>query len=181
MEVHLSAIIRNGEERGCWHNGAMDKAPDMHREGDLHRHNPTLLTAMRSLQSALDTCDRQVAERLGLCLNDARALRFVRDNGPVPARHLMVELDLTSGSVTALLDRMEDRGLVERSADAKDRRVVRVQATPMGRSAIETAYAPLSEVADKLTNRLGSNKASAVTKQINDLVRLTEWASHSME
>lgn len=44
---------------------------------------------------------------------------------------------VTSGAITNRIDRMEDRGLVERVRDLDDRRSVRVRLTPHGRAVID--------------------------------------------
>ena len=47
---------------------------------------------------------------------------------------------LTSGSITAAVDRLEARKLVQRTADPKDRRSRIVQLTDAGRLLIEDAF-----------------------------------------
>jgi len=47
---------------------------------------------------------------------------------------------LTSGTMTALIDQLEGRGLVERHPDPLDRRALLVRLTPEGRQLIERAH-----------------------------------------
>jgi DNA-binding MarR family transcriptional regulator len=60
------------------------------------------------------------------------ALMVLDADGPVPMRHLADALVCSTPNVTGLVDRMEERGLVERSRDTDDRRVVHVRLTPAG-------------------------------------------------
>ncbi|MEW2034702.1 MarR family transcriptional regulator [Streptomyces roseifaciens] len=53
---------------------------------------------------------------------------------PVPTRRIADRLHAEPSNVTAIIDRLESRGLVERSLDPGDRRVKRVAATPAGRT-----------------------------------------------
>src|SRR5882724_5902186 len=59
------------------------------------------------------------------------------------------------GSITTAIDRLEARGLVERSADAGDRRVKKVALTRSGRALITRIFdkhkADLDDAADGLT------------------------------
>ena len=57
-------------------------------------------------------------------------------DGPLPMRGLAETLDVSQASATGIVDRMEQRGLVERQRDGDDRRVVRVALTDEGRSLI---------------------------------------------
>ena len=46
--------------------------------------------------------------------------------GPLPMARLAEAMDVSQASATGIVDRMEQRGLVERQRDDADRRVVRV-------------------------------------------------------
>ena len=59
-----------------------------------------------------------------------RALYALRE--PLSMRELADRLYLDPSNLTALVDRLEDLGLVERQADADDRRVKRLVITPRG-------------------------------------------------
>ena len=50
---------------------------------------------------------------------------------------------VTSGTMTNRVDRLQDRGLVERLPDLTDRRGVRVRLTPKGRQRVDAAFADL--------------------------------------
>ncbi len=52
--------------------------------------------------------------------------------GPMPMRSLAEAMDVSQASATGIVDRMEQRDLVERQRDDEDRRVVRVALTAEG-------------------------------------------------
>jgi DNA-binding MarR family transcriptional regulator len=58
-------------------------------------------------------------------------------------------------NVTALIDRLESDGYVERTIDESDRRNVRAALTPAGRAAYERANAILAEHERAIDERLG--------------------------
>jgi DNA-binding MarR family transcriptional regulator len=58
-------------------------------------------------------------------------------DGPQPMRALAEALDVSQASATGIVDRMEQRGLVERRRDEEDRRIVRVILTDEGRKLVE--------------------------------------------
>ena len=65
-----------------------------------------------------------------LSIAQVRALYELRE--PVSMRELADRLYLDPSNLTALVDRLEDLGLVERTADAEDRRVKRLVITAKG-------------------------------------------------
>jgi DNA-binding MarR family transcriptional regulator len=71
-----------------------------------------------------------VAERVGLHPTDEKAMSLLEREGPITAGDVARRTALTSGSVTALLDRLEAKGFVIRARDPADRRRVVVAAAP---------------------------------------------------
>ena len=78
---------------------------------------------------------------LGMCISDFGALELLLHKGPQPVNMLGRNLLLTSGSMTAAVDRLEGRGFVVRRDDPADRRARVVYLTPAGRRLIEKAFA----------------------------------------
>jgi len=62
----------------------------------------------------------------------AKALRYLAHAGPVPMRDLAVQLRCDASNVTGIVDRLEQRGLVERRPAPADRRVKTLVITPAG-------------------------------------------------
>jgi DNA-binding MarR family transcriptional regulator len=62
---------------------------------------------------------------------------------------LAVQLGLTTGSVTAMLDRLERLGYVTRSADPADRRKVVIRITPKAAKKAATIYGPIVEEGER--------------------------------
>ncbi|WP_336391118.1 MarR family transcriptional regulator [Gallaecimonas xiamenensis] len=94
---------------------------------------------------------------LGLTSSEFDVLATLRrSGGPVTPTELYQSAMLSSGAMTARLDKLESRGLVQRSPSAEDRRSLRVSLTEQGLALIDRALvlhmaneaellAPLSE------------------------------------
>ncbi|MFI1616147.1 MarR family winged helix-turn-helix transcriptional regulator [Streptomyces lydicus] len=78
----------------------------------------------------------------------AKALLAIED--PVPMRRIAERLHAEPSNVTAIIDRLESGGLVERSPDPADRRVKRVAATTAGRTVAADLRARMPFAADPL-------------------------------
>jgi len=75
----------------------------------------------------------------GLGLGDFAVLKLLLFAGPLPVNVIGAKVLLTSGSITASIDRLEARGLVKRTRHPIDRRTFLVALTPKGRDKIGPA------------------------------------------
>ncbi|MEU9508506.1 MarR family winged helix-turn-helix transcriptional regulator [Micromonospora sp. NPDC048170] len=94
--------------------------------GEVVRRITHLASALRHHQ------DVEIAE-LGLTPATARALHELDPDRPLPARDLAEGLGCDRSNVTALVDRLERSGLVERRTDPTDRRQKTLVVTGRGR------------------------------------------------
>jgi DNA-binding MarR family transcriptional regulator len=77
------------------------------------------------------------AEDVGLSVADFDAVRYLAEQGPVPAGRIAEAMGITSGAVTGLVDRLERAGWVERARHESDRRQVVVQLAATRRELID--------------------------------------------
>jgi DNA-binding MarR family transcriptional regulator len=68
------------------------------------------------------------ATKQGLSVTDSKTISALMQEGPMTAGQLAKRLSLTTGAITNVIDRLEERGCVVRVADPHDRRKVVVQA-----------------------------------------------------
>jgi len=64
-------------------------------------------------------------------------LGILRDRGPIPPSELSERLIVTRATVTGLIDSLEQRGFVRRSANPADRRSLLIEITPAGLSVLQ--------------------------------------------
>jgi len=88
------------------------------------------IAAVRSSQTATETLDSAVADYLGIDASAYRALDILDQEGPMTAGRLAERARLSPGAMTALIDRLEEKGLALRRRDTEDRRRVLVEAAP---------------------------------------------------
>src|SRR4051812_21395809 len=87
---------------------------------------------------------------------------------------LYQSLMISSGGLTARLDRLEAAGLIRRRADDDDARSVRVELTPAGRRKIEAAFRADMELENKMVSGLAESERA-------ELVRLLRKLSQAMK
>jgi len=70
--------------------------------------------------------------RLGISMTHLHVLTLLYHHDAMPMGHIAEILDTSMSSATGIIDRMEERGLVERVRVSADRRVVMVRPTQAG-------------------------------------------------
>lgn len=109
-------------------------------------------------------------EPLGLELFEYDVLSALRRQGQpfaLAATGLAKETGLSAGAMTNRIDRLEERGLVQRQADKTDRRSVIVRLTRAGKRAIDEAIQVRLDAARQGLKALSKRER----KQLADLLR----------
>ncbi len=104
-------------------------------------------------QRATDAYDEAVAAILGVHRTDLRCLDHLLQEGSATAGQLAAVLGLTTGSVTAVIDRLERKGYVRRMPDPTDRRKVLIAPEPIARAKAAELYGPLAEAGARVLGR----------------------------
>src|ERR1700754_4761036 len=84
----------------------------------------------RAYQTSNDNFDQAIADHLGMNRTDMRCVDLIDQAGGMTAGELARAAGLTTGAVTAVVDRLEKAGMARRVADPTDRRRVRIETTP---------------------------------------------------
>ncbi|MEU7017195.1 MarR family winged helix-turn-helix transcriptional regulator [Streptomyces sp. NPDC046385] len=136
--------------------------------------NPTALqnfaVALRRTIGEMNRLVHGFAADEGLHPTDVHALAFVLDHPDTCTPGLLREhLGLTSGAVTACLDRLERAGHIRRSRASDDRRVVRVHYAPGARASARAHFLPLAEAAGRANDRFSEDELAVVLRYLNAL------------
>ena len=115
-------------------------------------------TAVWKAYRALLTRSEESKKKIGLCDSDFRVLQALLQNGPQRVNVLGAQIDLTTGSITTAIDRLESKWLVVRKLDPNDRRVRLVELTSKGRRIIELASVEHARNIEKAFRQLSRNK-----------------------
>ncbi|MBV9536317.1 MAG: MarR family transcriptional regulator [Solirubrobacterales bacterium] len=95
-----------------------------------------LSAEIRANQRATDEVDELVVELLGVNRTAGRCLDILEQHGRMSAGQLAKRSGLTTGAVTAVIDRLERNGYAQRVRDLADRRRVLVELTATAREII---------------------------------------------
>jgi len=106
---------------------------------------------------------------LGLGLSDFRVLEVLLHKGPLPVNAIGERIRLTSGSISIAIDRLEDKGLVERKDDPEDRRARIVHLTAEGRKLIACAFIEHAAAMEHATSGLSQAERTIAIRLLKKL------------
>jgi len=112
----------------------------------------TILAVLRATDADLDRMDEAAAARLGVSRTDFRCLDVLSGGTLMTPGHLATELGLSTGATTALLDRLEKGGFVNRERDPKDRRRVFIK---VSQRAVDEVWPIFRDLVTEATRLLG--------------------------
>lgn len=96
-------------------------------------------------------------------------LRCLWDENGQTAKQLADRLCLDGSTVTGILDRMEQKGLIKKQADPKDRRALKVQLTEVGIQLKEPLSKAIEEANRKALAHLDRDQAEALKRLLEDI------------
>lgn len=133
-----------------------------------------VLSRVSRLARQLDLGRRSAFREHGLEPWEFDVLAALRRSGPPyglsPGR-LLAETLVTSGTMTNRVDRLEAKGLVQRSADRRDRRGVLVSLTPLGRARVDRALDALLDREEALLSGLTGGRRAELAGLLRTLAR----------
>ncbi len=92
--------------------------------------------AVRRLDVLMSQMELETCDRLGVSGGELLALAHLSLHGPLGPTELTHRLHMTTGAMTAMLDRLAARGFIAREPHPTDRRRVGVRLTTEGRDRI---------------------------------------------
>jgi MarR family 2-MHQ and catechol resistance regulon transcriptional repressor len=140
------------------------------------------LLLMKAHRSMVRHAERSIVS-LDMCISDFGVLEVLLHKGPQSVSEIGRRVDLTSGSITTAIDRLEQRGLVARAADATDRRARVVHLTRDGKSRITKEFARHEDAMGRAAHGLSKTERGTLIELLRKLgttaeCRLTEGDSN---
>ena len=141
------------------------------RAGDLNRE---VLVALRRIMRAIDIHSRQLMQTYSLSGPQLVILQELANLGEVPIGTLATAVSLSQATVTGIMDRLEQRGLVTRRRDEDDKRRVLVAVTADGKRLLLAAPPPMQESFIRAFSRLEDWEQSLILSSLQRVVSMME-------
>ena len=118
---------------------------------------------------AIETVDKASIAQTGLGLSDFAIMEALLHKGPLPINQIGEKVLLTSGSMTAAVNRMENKGLVKRIQDPADGRSFYVHLTKKGRKTITAAFAAHEKNLEKIASALSDEERKELVRLLKKI------------
>lgn len=112
----------------------------------MDNRTQTSLIALRRILRATELNARMLARETGLTTPQLIVLEIVAAAGRATPKDIAAKAGVGQATATALVDKLEARGLVERTRGKRDRRLVWVSATVAGKRVLDAAPDPLQRI-----------------------------------
>jgi DNA-binding MarR family transcriptional regulator len=137
-------------------------------DGDLG----ALVKAIRVIAQAIDTRSKAMSRLSGLTIPQVVVLAGIRDLGEVTTNSLSRHVDLSPGTVVAILDKLAERGFVERYRSPTDRRIVHSRLTEEGAGILARAPSLLPDEAVTAISRMPARDREALVAAFRSVAGL---------
>ena len=132
------------------------------------------LRTLRALAETYDqvfrTSDRHI-ESLGLTPAQFDVIATLGDTPGMTCKQLGEGTLITKGTLTGVLDRLEERGLISRSRGERDSRQVYVKLTPEGEKVFQSTFQPHVDYLARHFAPMGLDRQAQLTELLRELQR----------
>ena len=139
-----------------------------------------LISLMRGLGTRTVLYQQNVAASLGLYNNDLKSVDILRETGPITAGELSKITGMATGSITALIDRLEKAGYVRRQNDPSDRRRVIIVPEYEYKEEVAGIYRPLHDTMIELMSSYSEEELKVITHYIGKASGILEEQIRSL-
>jgi len=128
-----------------------------------------LWIALARAFDAVDRHSRASIARFGLGTTEFGVLEALYHKGELPVCEVQRRILVESSSTTYVVDKLCDRGLVERRASEADRRVTLLELTPAGRRLIARIFSPHAKAMRRAVGVLSSRERAQALRLLRAL------------
>ncbi|MEU0649164.1 MULTISPECIES: MarR family winged helix-turn-helix transcriptional regulator [Streptomyces phaeochromogenes group] len=153
--------------------GTDNPTPPLPEDDPTGLHSFAVL--LRRMNAEFNRLAHEFAQSQGLHVTDVQALIAILDadpdEGPMTPGRLRRQLDLTSGAVTACIDRLEKAGHIRRVRAPDDRRVVHLHYAEEARKVASNYFQPLARSTDAARHRFRIEDLQIVVSFLTEMNR----------
>lgn len=133
-----------------------------------------LLQALRQCLRLYQQVVQRELKASDLTFVQIQVIRILKENGPLSLREVSEQLNSSMSSLSGVIDRLEKIGLVSRSRDQKDRRVIWIDITEKCRSLIKKFPVNQAYLFRKYMGDMTKEDVIQLTQQLQKLAKNLE-------
>ena len=129
-----------------------------------------IIFSIRKLMQAGELYTKELYKKYDISVPQLNSLLALYEYGPLPPSQIAKCIMVKSSTVTGIVDRLEQKGLVTRLRNSPDRRVITIQLTRPGEKLAENAPPPIQQ---KIVDGLKRLTKSETDQIVHALTKLT--------
>ena len=129
-----------------------------------------IIYQIRRLLQAQELYTKELNKKYQISSPQLNCLLALHENGPLPPSRIAKYIMVNSSTVTGIIDRLEQKGLVTRVRNSPDRRVITIELTEAGKKLADNAPPPIQQ---KIIDGLKRLPQGEIEEIIRGLTRLT--------
>ncbi len=135
-----------------------------------------ILIKIRKIVRSVDIESKKIQKEFGVSIPQVLCLGFLRDasNYQLTQGELRNLLNLNSSTVSGIINRLENKGLLARLPKSGDKRVVNITLTSAGDKLLNTIPSLLHEQLSNKLEKLDDIKLKEVETSLNTLIELLD-------
>lgn len=153
-------------------------------EAEQHKRK-MLISRMKSLGQAVSTetaiFHHVAACSYGLGVTDIRLVSSILQEGPMTAGQAATRLSLTTGAVTNVIDRLEQRGVVHRITDKQDKRKVIVAANKQFFKGKKNVYTSMGIAFENLLQNYSTSELEFLARHLENTIEITRQETSNLQ
>lgn len=134
--------------------------------------NRRIMSALRQITHAVDTYSRRLKSEYDVTVPQLICMIYIIENGKSTTSSIAQNIHVANSTIVGILDRLENKGLISRKRDTKDRRKVFVNATAKGKKLIRDAPSPLQDKLSDSLKKLPKLEQTAIALSLEKIVNL---------
>lgn len=117
---------------------------------------------------------QNMAQKIGVSHTDLKSAEILNETGPITAGELSKITGLSTGSVTALINRLEKSGYVKRERDQLDGRKVMIIPIPERQEQIKSHYQSLSMATKELCSAYNEQELILINQFVEEITKIMD-------
>jgi DNA-binding MarR family transcriptional regulator len=136
-----------------------------------------IIADFRATMTRIKCASSERLLRLGISMAQLNILYTLQRSGDMTMSRLADGLNVSDSNATGLIDRMEERGFVERTRVPEDRRIVMVRLTDTGRRLLDEVDALSDELLRSTLARVKPSQLAGIASAVAELRAAVESAT----
>lgn len=133
-----------------------------------------IIYSIRRLMQGSERYTKEINKKYNVSAAQVNCLLALDEYGPLPPSQIAKIILVNSSTVTGIIDRLEQKGLVERQRISHDRRVITVQLTESGKTLAQNAPPPIQQKIIDGLKKLTPREIEHIVKSLNMLTNMLD-------